>query len=963
MSFWWSLLRLLAILCYLGPVACDDGVDTKKVLVKEVVLDSAVGDIVYLGKKHECVLVTTKNKRIYYSQDSGQSWNEITDKIDKSPNAQIQVERIIVNPTDKTVAVTQVNRKYVRNPDADLSSDSSKWWPCVYVSTDSGQTWRRAWGRQHGLHSWISHPTERKWALVSWWAGDCGSDKSKDASAKSSDGKNDGDKKDEEADGEQEEDRKPCVHKLMLTKDLGKTFVQLAEYVVQFSWGSPAAKQTNRVYYTAYKAKTGDQGKLSLWTTEVDFHYRDINKDGVPDTRSVECLKHGNKFLVSGAFLLVAMVRDETQQTVHLMVSKDGGKSFRAALLPSGMGELEEKWYTVLDTSEGTVILHINSNTEGVKDTGRIFVSDSDGYKYSQSLVNNVRSPHGECEFDKVVSLHGVYLANIVIPSSGTADQSYRKERESADEYVEKEAASGAEVDQKHGRGFGKGKTMRSSKEERTIRTVVSFDKGAAWTYLRPPKVDSLGKPYDCSSKPLDDCALHLHGTTSWDLYAPFYSSESSVGIVMGTGNVGPSLRFEPEETNTFLSRDGGLTWVEAHKGAYIYEFGDHGGLIVMANDLKKTTQVVFTWNEGESWFDFTVSKTAFEVDNIITEPNVTATTFLMFGTREEGVGVIYYITFDNLKFPTCGGVFAADSVSSDYETWTASDGVSSEKCLLGEQITYTRRKRTSQCWNGEKFERPVVRKKCACTQNDFSCDVGFVRGVNQMECVYGGSDMMPERFIPASCSKTFSATAYRKVPGDKCEGGFVPEPVEVPCPTSILGSSSLKWVVLLLILLGLGYLGREKLLGDGSPLSHPGLAEFSVKSGWSAALMELPFDSFRWFHEKVSGSRGFQSYGGVGYKKVHSDEFDMETMGGGHTEETLTDFIDEAEQDDHSPQVYDSGDARNSSGAHDETSEGPSIMAGGAQAAREEVPRLAPPSVDPKPEKFGITDSEADLL
>lgn len=60
--------------------------------------------------------------------------------------------------------------------------------------------------------------------------------------------------------------------------------------------------------------------------------------------------------------------------------------------------------------------------------------------------------------------------------------------------------------------------------------------------------------------------------------------------------------RFEPEETSTFFSRDGGLTWVEAHKvhlaareldfmrqGAFIYEFGDHGGLIVMADDLKKT--------------------------------------------------------------------------------------------------------------------------------------------------------------------------------------------------------------------------------------------------------------------------------------------------------------------------------------------------------------------------------------
>ena len=36
---------------------------------------------------------------------------------------------------------------------------------------------------------------------------------------------------------------------------------------------------------------------------------------------------------------------------------------------------------------------------------------------------------------------------------------------------------------------------------------------------------------------------------------------------------------------NTYLSRDGGLTWAEVKKGPYVYEFGDHGGLIVMAKN------------------------------------------------------------------------------------------------------------------------------------------------------------------------------------------------------------------------------------------------------------------------------------------------------------------------------------------------------------------------------------------
>jgi len=82
-------------------------------------------------------------------------------------------------------------------------------------------------------------------------------------------------------------------------------------------------------------------------------------------------------------------------------------------------------------------------------------------------LVNNVRSAHGECEFDKVVSLQGVYLANVVVPED-QVDQSFRKAKEKAEDEVEREAASGAEVDQKHGRGFNKGKTSKAAKEERT---------------------------------------------------------------------------------------------------------------------------------------------------------------------------------------------------------------------------------------------------------------------------------------------------------------------------------------------------------------------------------------------------------------------------------------------------------------------------------------------------------------
>lgn len=347
-----------------------------------------------------------------------------------------------------------------------------------------------------------------------------------------------------------------------------------------------------------------------------------------------------------------------------------------------------------------------------------------------------------------------------------------------------------------------------------------------------------------------------------------------------------------------------------------------------MADILKKSSQVVFTWNEGQSWFDFTVGSTPFEVDNILIEPNTTATTFLMYGTRDGGEGVVYYMEFDALHFPACQGVWAADSVSSDYETWTPSDGVNKENCILGQQITYTRRKRTSQCFNTVQFERPVVKKTCECTKEDFICDIGFTRAVGSVDCAYGGADMMPERFVPAVCRMTWSADAYRKVSGDVCEGGFLPAQVDVPCPSFFTGRSSSKWNLLAVVVV-VGLIIWNKNRGGNNVKGGPG------GSGLSTALLEYLAAFLGFLSSKLStASRGFDSHYGVGYKAVGKDEF----------EESLTDFVDE-DDDDVAPRVYSNADDRPvASAAAEVHKESARIVPGQARTATEAVPRLSGP-------------------
>jgi hypothetical protein len=68
----------------------------------------------------------------------------------------------------------------------------------------------------------------------------------------------------------------------------------------------------------------------------------------------------------------------------------------------------------------------------------------------------------------------------------------------------------------------------------------------------------------------------------------------------MAVGNTGYELdRINTGYVNTYLSRDGGLNWQEVKKGSYIYEVGDHGGLIVMAKNHEPTKEVIYTYNEG----------------------------------------------------------------------------------------------------------------------------------------------------------------------------------------------------------------------------------------------------------------------------------------------------------------------------------------------------------------------------
>ena len=310
----------------------------------------------------------------------------------------------------------------------------------------------------------------------------------------------------------------------------------------------------------AHEPKGKGHQKLSGWSERIQVSYSD---DFFKTSKVL--VKGGNKFLLTSFFLFVVQVNDEETQEVTLLSgnSRDPEyKTLRPIELPHK--HLMEHSYTILDTSEHAVFLHINHEGEKGK-FGNIYVSDSTGIRFSLSLQGNVRNLDGQCDFERVQALDGIYLANIYDKDAIKRYKNNQVEEGLPHQVggVKKTADSAYKPgsyrpDKIDNIGIANAQAARRGLDD-FMQTRISFNKGGMWVPLTPPLKDSEGKRIICSD---EDCSLHLHSISSYQ-FGPFYTTENSVGLVLGTGNVGKYLSHKADEVNTYLSRDGGATWSE----------------------------------------------------------------------------------------------------------------------------------------------------------------------------------------------------------------------------------------------------------------------------------------------------------------------------------------------------------------------------------------------------------------
>jgi len=238
------------------------------------------------------------------------------------------------------------------------------------------------------------------------------------------------------------------------------------------------------------------------------------------------------------------------------------------------------------------------------------------------------------------------------------------------------------------------------------------------------------------------------------------------------------------------------------------------------------------------------------------------------------------------------------------------------------------------------------------------------VRSVGSTECVYGGVELMPERFMPASCDGTFSANAYRKVPGDQCEGGFQPTPVEVACPSKPMHSGHMKSGLLAALVVAVAYIAYTRFSsGSGAGATFEMSASKSLLADCSPmSMLAVPVIACSWLYGKFCvKNQGFEAFPTMGYSRVKGDDFDLDGIAG-DGQVSLNDFIDESTYDDHAPRVIDGAVAADS-GYEPITG----FVSGGLSTASGEVPKLnAPPGggvAQPAAQIFDTAGEDQDLL
>ncbi|KAK7031441.1 Sortilin [Favolaschia claudopus] len=579
-----------------------------------------------------------------------------------------------------------------------------------------------------------------------------------------------------------------CHAEAQYSRDNGRKWTFVENYVVNCAWAKDAKLDADptEILCESYREKSGSQrffqGDNPLALVEGSAFF----------TKKKKLFDHVVGFAKFSEFLIVAELLPE-KRSLDLQVSLDGVK-FATGMFPPSMHP-QTHAYTVLESSTGSLFLHMTMSEPPNPYWGNILKSNSNGTYFGLSLENVNRDDRGFVDFEKMIGLDGIAVVNVV----GNPHEA---------------AVSG----------------------RKALQTRITHNDGGTWKPLTPPAKDSHGNKYECQST---KCALHIHGYTERRDPRATYSSPSIVGLIMAVGNVGESLA-PYDQSDTFLSRDAGFTWEEVHKDAHLWEFGDSGSILVMANDEEPTDHVLYSTDEGLNWREYRFADQKMRVHSIVTVPADTSRRFILITTAPQDFKTtVVHLDFTSLTTKQCV-LSVEDPGHDDFELWSPSED-RQEQCLFGRQTLYHRRVRDTDCVVGlQPKVQEHIEKHCPCMKSDFECEFNYFKNDND-ECVLSpGTTPLPDE---DSCRNGedywYERTPYRKISYSTCEGGERPDQgMRHQCP-GFSGHSGFFWFMVILF-----------------PVIFVALVAwwYYNRSGLARGMIRLPGDGPAWRGNHSSG-------------------------------------------------------------------------------------------------------------
>uniref|UniRef100_A0A8D1LV18 VPS10 domain-containing receptor SorCS2 n=1 Tax=Sus scrofa TaxID=9823 RepID=A0A8D1LV18_PIG len=325
-----------------------------------------------------------------------------------------------------------------------------------------------------------------------------------------------------------------------------------------------------------------------------------------------------------------------------------------------------------------------------------------------------------------------------------------------------------------------KGVFLANQKVDGKVVTLITYNKGRDWDRLRPPSVDMSGKPTNC--KP-PDCHLHLHLRWADNPYVSgtVHTKDTAPGLIMGAGNLGSQLVEYKEEM--YITSDCGHTWRQVFEEEHHILYLDHGGVIVAIKDTSIPLKILkFSVDEGLTWSTHNFTSTSVFVDGLLSEPGDETLVMTVFGH------ISFRSDWELVKVDFRPS-FSRQCSKQDYSSWDLTN-LQGDRCVMGQQRSFRRRKPTSWCIKGRSFTAALAARVCQCRASDFLCDYGFERapssGSDASTCFanFWFNPLSP----PDDCvlGQTYtSSLGYRKVVSSACEGGVDPRqsPAQLQCP------------------------------------------------------------------------------------------------------------------------------------------------------------------------------------